>query len=341
MSRSRTTLTDVAARAGVSTATASRVLSGSRDRVSEQLVRRVTSAAAELDYVPNPHARALVRAASATVAVIVHDLADPYFSEIAHGALRVAAEDGRLVMVCATFRDPHREVAYVREMRAQRMHAVLLAGSSSAGLEMGGELARELAAYRREGGRVASMAAGHGHPAAVPDHRSGGHDAAAHLLSLGHRHTAVVAGPSRLASVTARLEGFAAAVEAGGAPPPVVMHADFTRAGGAAATREILEHRPEVTAILALNDLMAIGVVRQLEQEGRTVPEDVSVVGFDDIPQAADFHPALTTVRVPMAEIGAEAMRLALSTEPGERDDRVTVFPTELIVRLSTASPRP
>lgn len=338
MSHSRTTLTDVAARAGVSTATASRVLSGSQDRVSERLSQRVTAAAAELEYVPNPHARALVRSASATVAVIVHDLADPYFSEIAHGALRVAAEDDRLVMVCATFRDPGREVAYVREMRAQRMHAVLLAGSSSAGMEMGSELAAELAAYRREGGRVASMVPGHGHPAAVPDHVAGGRDAALHLVELGHRETAVVAGPSHLSSVAARLEGFTSTLAAAGVPPPMVVHSDFTRVGGAAAVGEILDRLPKVTAVLALNDLMAIGVIRRLGTEGRGVPGDVSVVGFDDIPPAADFHPPLTTIRVPMAEIGAEAMRLALTSQPGERDERVTVFPTELVVRGSTAT---
>lgn len=339
MSHSRTTLNDVAARAGVSTATASRVLSGSRDRVSEQLVLRVTQAAAELAYMPNPHARALVRSASATVAVIVHDLADPYFSEIAHGALRVAAEHDRLVMVCATFRDPAREVAYLRELRAQRVHAVLLAGSSSAGPEIGGDLASELAAYRREGGRVASMVPGQGHPAAVPDHVAGGRDAALHLLALGHRHTAVVAGPRHLASVIGRLDGFTSTLVGAGLPPPVVVHSDFTRAGGTSAVARILDLRPEVTAVLALNDLMAIGVIRRLTELHRQVPGDVSVVGFDDIPPAADFHPPLTTIRVPMAELGAEAMRLALTSEPGERDERVSVFSTELVVRSSTASP--
>lgn len=331
---SRSTLSDVAQRAGVSKATASRVLSGSRDRVSDRLAAQVLEAASELEYIPNPHARALARAASPSVAVIVHDVGDPYFAEIARGALRVAAEHRRLVMICTTFRDPGREVAYVSEMRAQRMHAVLVAGSSSAGLEVGGPLAAELAAYRDEGGRVALMTGGQGHPAAVPDNRAGGKQAAEHLIGLGHRQLGVVAGPDRITSVWDRLGGFREVTEEAGLAPPRVVHADFTRDGGAEAAAELLVRRPEVTALLALNDLMAAGVLRLLAERGRHVPDDVSVMGFDDIPLAADIGHGLTTIRVPMEEIGAAAMSLALTSEPGEAP--VQVFDTELVVRAST-----
>jgi LacI family transcriptional regulator len=335
--RPRTTLGDVAARADVSKATASRVLGGSRDRVSEGLAARVVAAAAELGYVPNPHAQALARAASPAVAVVVHDVDDPYFSEIARGALRVAAEEGRLVVICATFRDPRRELGYVAELRAQRLHAVLLAGSSTSGLEPGGALAEELAAYRAEGGRVAMMVAGHGHPAAVPDNRSGGRQAAQHLMSLGHRRMGVLAGPDHIIAVSDRLDGFVGATRAGGLPHPVVERADFTRAGAADAVTRLLERAPDVTALFALNDVMAVGAVRRLAQTGRPVPGRVSVVGFDDIPLAGDVDPGLTTVHVPMERIGAEAMRLALTGPEG--DDRVTTFETRLIVRESTGPP--
>jgi LacI family transcriptional regulator len=337
--RSRTTLNDVALQAGVSIATASRVLSGSRDRVRPALAIRVEEAAAELDYRPNPHARALVQASSPTVAVIVHDLSDPYFSELVRGALRVAAADDRLVMICASFRDPDREVAYVREMRTQRMHAVLIAGGSSRGLEPGAPLGAELAAYRAEGGRVAVMVAGHGHPAAVPDHRQGGAAAARHLLDLGHRRLGVITGPEQLSSVAERLAGVEEQVRSAGHPDPVVVFADFTREGGAAAVESLMSEAPETTGVLALNDLMAAGAIRRLEQLGLTVPGDVSVVGFDDIPLAADFHPSLTTVRIPLEEIGAAAMRLALSLDPGSEYAPTEVFGTELVVRQSTGPP--
>lgn len=330
MQTSRTTLSDVARRAGVSKATASRVLGGSRDRVSERLARRVAEAAAELDYVPNPHARALARAESSSVAVIVHDVGDPYFAEIARGALRVAAEHQRLVVICTSFRDPLREVAYVSEMRAQRIHALLLAGSSSAGME--GDLAAELAAYRDEGGRVALMTAGQGYPAAVPDDRMGGRQAAEHLLLRAHRHLGVVAGPAGLGAVRDRLAGFRGVVEGAGLEAPSVVYSDFTREGGEAATARLLAARPSITAVLALNDLMAVGVLRHAASVGMTVPDDLSVMGFDDIPLAADLHPGLTTIRVPMEDIGAAAMRLALSAS----DDATEVFPTELVERHTT-----
>ncbi|HVR31334.1 MAG TPA: LacI family DNA-binding transcriptional regulator [Acidimicrobiia bacterium] len=335
-SPSRTTLMDVARRAGVSTATASRVLGGSRDRVSEALAARVHAAAAELDYVANPHARALVRAESTAVAVIVHDLADAYFSEIARGALRVAAADDRLVMICDTFRDPRREVAYLNEMRAQRIHAVLVAGGSNRDPEAGDGARRALAAYRREGGRVAVMVPGEGHPAAVPDNAAGGTLAARHLIELGHRSFGVISGPSHLSSVVERLAGFDSVLLDAGLAPSVVVSSDFTRGGGADAAETLVGRSEGVTAVLALNDLMAAGTIRRLAQMGLSVPGDMSVMGFDDIPMAADFHPGLTTIRVPMEEIGAEAMRLALTSMPGVEDHRTTVFDTELVVRAST-----
>jgi len=334
MQTRRTTLADVARAAGVSKATASRVLGGSADRVSDDLRQRVLAAAADLDYVPNPHAQALAKATSPLVALIVHDVADPYFSEIARGALEAAAESDRLVMICNTFRNPDRELAYLRAMRAQRVQAVLVAGTSRSGLEIGSEFSAELDAYRAEGGHVAVMIGGRGYPAVVPDDRGGGRLVGEHLLELEHRHMGVVAGPSGVGSVHDRLAGFTGALDEADAPEPFVVHSDFTRRGGAAAVDEILAARPETTAIFAHNDLMAVGVIRRLVAAGRRVPDDVSVVGFDDMPLAEDLQPPLTTVRVPLEELGAEAMRLALN---GASADETRLFETTLVVRGSTA----
>lgn len=338
MQVSRITLSDVAHEAGVSKSTASRVLSGSRDRVSDRLAERVMAAATELDYIPNPHARALARASSPSVAVIVHDVADPYFAELARGALRVAAHHERLVMICTTLRDPDREVAYVAEMRAQRVHAVLVTGSSQTGLELGGHLATELGAYADEGGRVALMTGGLGYPAAVPDNISGGRQAGRHLVGLGHRKLGVVAGPESIVSVVDRIAGFRSVVHSADLSSTAVVHDEFTRDGGEKAAALLFEQHPDTTAVLALNDLMALGVVRYLMARGRRVPEDVSIVGFDDIPLAADLNPALTTVQVPMETLGAAAMDLALSHEPIDANE-LRIFPTELVVRGTTAPP--
>ncbi|MFO7293176.1 MAG: LacI family DNA-binding transcriptional regulator [Actinomycetes bacterium] len=334
MQTRRTTLADVARAAGVSKATASRVLGGSADRVSDELRERVLRAAADLDYVPNPHAQALARAVSPLVALIVHDVADPYFSEIARGVFHAAAESDRLVMICNTFRDPDRELAYLRTLRAQRVQAVLVAGTARSGFELGSEVAAELDLYRAEGGQVAVMVAGHGYPAAVPDDRGGGRQVGEHLLALGHRQTAVIAGPSGVGSVDERLAGFLDALVGSGAPEPVVVHSDFTRRGGADAVDEILAARPGTTAIFAHNDLMAVGAIRRLAAAGRRVPDDVSVAGFDDMPLAEDLQPPLTTVRVPLAELGAEALRMALDGAPG---DETRLFETTLVARGSTA----
>ena len=335
MQTRRSTLADVAQRAGVSKATASRVLGGSQDRVSPRLTEAVMEAAAALSYVPNPHAQALARASSPAVALIVHDIDDPYFSEIARGALGAAARHERLVMIGTTFRDPEREVAYVREMRAQQIHAILLAGSSRRGFAVGGGLAEELAAYHREGGRVAVMMAGHGYPAVIPDNLAGGRMAAEHLAGLGHERIAVIAGPREIASVSDRLAGFEKALADAGLRAPAVVCSDFTRDGGEKATAQVLEDHGDVTAILALNDLMAVGAIRHLVGSGRSVPGDISVMGYDDVPIAADLTPALTTVKVPMAEMGAAAMDLALNADPESEPDTI-VFDTSLVVREST-----
>src|SRR5690606_23095011 len=186
---------------------------------------------------------------------------------------------------------------YLREMRAQRMHAVLVTGSSTSGLEPGGRLAEELAAYRAEGGRVALMLEGHGYPAVVPDNRSGGRQAGEHLFGLGHSRVGVISGPFHIASAGERLAGFRAAAEEAGQGDVLVEHADFTRQGGAEAVDRLLDADAAITAVAALNDLMAVGAIRRLEERGRVVPDDVSVAGFDDMPLADDLRPRLTTVR--------------------------------------------
>lgn len=331
MQAQRSTLLDVARMAGVSKATASRVLSGSRDRVSDRLAEKVLEAASRLDYRPNPHAQALATAASPMAAVIVHDVGDPYFAEIARGALREASVRERLVVICDTFRDRDRELAYVRELRSQRMQAVVVAGSSIAGLD--GDLGTELAGFRAEGGRVVLMVGGHGFPAVVPDNHLGGRLAAEHLVGLGHERVGVISGPGEVTSADDRVAGFAGVLDEAGLPEPVVVAGDFSRASGEAAVETILGIDPSVTAVFSVNDLMAVGAIRRLLVRGIGVPRDISVVGFGDIPLSQDLHPALTTVRVPMADMGAVAITLALEGVDG---DDCRVLPTELVAREST-----
>ena len=333
-------LVDVARVAGVSLSTASRVLGGSRDRVTSHLRERVLAAAAELNYVPNAPARALARATTSTLGLLVHDVGDAYFAEIARGVLRVADEAKLMVMISNSYRDPERELDYIQALRAQRVQAIVLAGSGyrDANAERGAAV--ELRAFEATGGRVAVVGR-HRLPvdAVLPDNAGGGTAMGQLLIDLGHEHIGVVAGPPALTTVEDRLRGFSEALAAAGVdlPASAVVHADFTRDGGWEATARLLDAVPDVTAIFALNDAMAVGALAALHVRGIPVPGRMSLAGFDDIPLASDMSPALTTVRLPMAHMGAEAVRLTLRAR--SRRPRRQRLASEVIPRASTGPP--
>ena len=334
----RATLADVARRAGVSPATASRVLNDSSYGVTAELRTRVLAAAEELQYVANAHAQALARSSTSTVGVIVHDVSDPYFSEITRGIQRVASDAGRLVMICNTYRDRERELAYVRLLHAQRVEALVVAGAGRDEPLFGEKLAAQLRAFTRAGGRVVLIGR---HNLAgdtiLADNVGGAQAVARTLIAQGHRMIGVIGGPPLLTTTRDRLDGFCDVLrEAGLSLPPLhIVEADFTRDGGYAAAFELIARTPRITAIFALNDPMAVGTLSALRERGLRVPNDISVVGFDNIPMTCDTTPTLSTVHVPMVEMGARAMELALARDAAEW--RVEHFPTRLVLRGSTA----
>lgn len=332
-------LKDVADAAGVSIATASRSLSGAPG-VSETVAQRVREVAASLGYVANVHARSLAGGASRSVGLVVHEIGDPYFSEIASGLLRVGAREGLTVQICHTGRDPERELAELRMLIANRVGAIVIAGSGLVDPALQAPAKAELQAFRRLGGRVAVIGRHHlGVDAVLPDNVEGARSVARHLLDLGHRRVAVATGSRQLTTVADRITGVEKAFADAGldfADVPVV-EADFTRAGGRAAAEQVLAEQPGITAVLALNDDMAIGVLSALRARGISVPGQVSVTGFDDVAVAGDLAPSLTTVRLPMSEMGEQAMLLALK-EPGSRPRRRPVG-AELVVRDSSGPP--
>jgi len=333
------TLADVARRAGVSLATASRVLNGSTRIVSDQMRDRVVAAARELHYVPNAHAQALVRASTSTVGVIVHDVGDPYFAEIIRGIQRSAAEAGRLMIVCNSYRDPQRELDYVRLLQMQRVEAIILAGSGLDDRAYSRELSEQLDSFAAMGGRVAVIGRHNiTADAVVPDNAGGARALARLLLDHGHRRFGVIDGPPLLTTSRDRRDAFVQTlVEAGiRVPPGAIEPGDFTRDGGAHAALELLRRDPAITAIFALNDVMAIGALAGLRSHGVAVPGQVSLAGFDDIPIAADVTPALTTVHVPMEQLGAQALLLALAHEDALRVIHVA---TEMVLRDSVGPP--
>jgi LacI family transcriptional regulator len=334
--RSSLRLVDVAARAGVSLATASRALTG-RDGVSEQLAAHVRQVASELGYVANMHARTLAGGPTSTVGLIVHEIGDPYFSEIASGVLRLAGSQDRMVQICHSGRDPEIELRQIRMLIAHRVGVIIVAGSGYTDPAAQAGSRAELAAFQETGGRVAVIGRHHvSADAVLPDNEAGGRAVAEHLLSLGHRRIAIAAGPEGLTTVTDRLAGIASALGRLGlslADLPVVQ-TDFTGNGGRLAAEQILRDHPRTTAIIALNDAMAIGVLSALRARRVRVPEQISVAGFDDVSVAADLSPGLTTVRLPMAQMGELALELAL--KPSLSRPRRKWTGHELVVRDST-----
>ena len=336
------TLADVARLAGVSPATVSRVINDSSKRVNEDLRERVLAAVAQLHYVPNAHAQHVARPRKSAVGVIVHDVSDPYFAEITRGLQRVATEHGRLVIICNSYRDPDRELAYVELLRAQQVAAIVLAGSGYHDVAFAKALDAKLRVYERTGGRVSVIGrhehAGH---AVVPANEMGGYLLGGELYRLGHRRVGVIAGPRTLTTTTDRLAGLRRAAREHGRALPArrIAYAEFDRDSGAEAAGALLDAEPGLTAIAALNDSMAIGALAMLRSRGLSVPGDVSVVGFDDMPVARDVTPALTTVRLPLSDMGARAMALALSTADAHTEPLVEHVPAELIRRESAAPP--
>lgn len=330
-------LVDVARLAGVSIATASRTLSGSR-AVTPDLGRRVLAAADALAYTVNPHARSLAGGLTAVIGLMVYEIDDPYFAEIAGGVIAGGAEHGWSVQVSHQERTPASDLAGVRLLRGQRVGAIVIAGSGYRDAAMNTTLNAELEAYAASGGRL--VAIGHRDVdchAVVPDNTGAARAAAEHLISLGHRRIGVIAGPETLRTVLDRGRGIAEVAAGAGIIDVAWENAAFTRDGGRAATARLLARRADLTAIIALNDTMAIGALSVLRERGIPVPQAVSVTGIDDVQVAQDLAPALTTVRLPMAEMGREAAMLALRAEPGATT--VVEVGYELVVRASTAPP--
>lgn len=349
-----TTLADVAARAGVSAATVSRVLNGNYP-VAGATRDRVMRAVTELEYEVNGPARALAAATSDLVGVLVNDVADQFFGILAGAAQTEIARGGKLAVVCNTGGSPEAELTYLTLLRRQRAAGVVLTGSAVEGDGHAAAVAERLTRLAANGtwivlcGRPPLRGTGADEGSgATPvstlafDNRGGARRLTGHLTGLGHRRIGYVTGPARRTTTRHRLEGHRDALAAAGIAPDtgrLIAHGDYDRAAGHRAALELLDREPDLTAVVAANDTMALGVCAGLRQRGLRVPQDVSVAGFDDLPFSVDASPALTTVRLPLREAGARAGRLVMAQEvppPGG----VATIPATLVVRASTAPAR-
>ena len=336
-----TSITEVARLAGVSIATASRVVSEADYPVSAAARERVLEAARTLDYVPNALARGLLKQQVAVVGVIVHDITDPYFAEVVRGVEDAASPAGYLVITCSSERDLARETEVVRLLRSMRAAAAIFAGSGlddPGGSEL---LDRHLAALRAQGAAVVHLSphAG-GEPEVGVDNAAGMAAMVLALADLGHREIAYLAGPASLLVGRDRLEGYRRGLAAAGidGDERLVVRSSFTREGGADATAALLDAGVPFTAIACANDLLALGALERMSERGIDVPHRVSVAGFDDILFAAQTAPSLSTVRLPLRELGRRGFEHAARVLAGEAPGRV-LLPTRLVLRRSTAAP--
>ncbi|NEE03440.1 LacI family DNA-binding transcriptional regulator [Phytoactinopolyspora halotolerans] len=335
------TLTDVAREAGVSLATASRAINGSTRQVGEELRERVLDAARRLNYAANTQAQAVAKGQTNLVGLLVHDIADPYFSSIAAGVMRVAETHQMLVTLANTGRSPQREIEHLNSLRGQHSRVAILVGSRVADSAEMEALRHEFGMFQRTGGRVVMISQD-----VLPvdtvamENRAGARELATELVALGYRRFGILAGPSTLLTARDRMEGFQDGLAAAGieVDPGNIEHGGFTRDGGFSAMNELLARGADLDCVFAVNDVMAVGAMTACRDHGVELPAHMGMAGFDDITTLRDVSPALTTVRMPLEKAGSLALELALDATP-DQPPRVHSLAGEVVIRQSTPGP--
>ncbi|HEX8294423.1 MAG TPA: LacI family DNA-binding transcriptional regulator [Pyrinomonadaceae bacterium] len=328
---------DVAREAGVSTATVSHVINGTK-YVTDDTRKRVLDAIERCEYHPNAHARSLASGRSNMLGLLISDISNPFFPEVVKSIEAAAFEHGYNVILLNTNYDPERAADYVRRLSELKMAGVALMTS-----ELDSELFHEIT--RRQVSVVFDshdLASDHMSNICV-DYAAGIEEAVRHLVSLGHRRIAHIAGASRIPSGVIRREAFLDFMKRylPDEPAPAVYEGDFRLDGGRAAASEMLSAPEMPTGVVVANDMMALGARREFRKAGLSIPRDISLVGFDDIAFAALSEPPLTTVCSPRAEIGRRVVEalVTMIERPDQKGSELRI-PTHLITRDSTAPPR-
>jgi LacI family transcriptional regulator len=340
MPPSRTTIADVARRAGVSMMTVSRVVND-KDGVSPATRQRVRLIITELGYRPSGIARGLATQRTGTLGLVVPDVANPFFSDVVRGAEQVAYQQGFSLLLCNTEEDPQRELDVLQLLEEKRVDGIVVCSSRLAPELLRLALAHYPAAVLvnqqvmpAEGTSIVG--------AVLLDDEMGGQIAASHLIRRAHRFIGYLSGPVTSFSGQRRGRGYHSALAAAGieAQPGWTRMCRPTVEGGLQASRLLLNQHPEMTGLLCFNDLVAVGVLQTAAILGRRVPEDLAVVGYDDIHLAALVTPALTTCRVDREALGGRAatlliQRLSSSTSGNSLGWETILLKPELILRAS------
>lgn len=330
------TLKALARIAGVHPSTVARVLNDDpRQRVSDEVRERIVALAREHGYQPNRLARALRLKRSYVIGTLIPDIANPFFAVLFRGIEDILARQDFSVILANTDDQPTREQRGLDMLRGRQVDGLILATA------------------RRHDPAIQALAA-EGFPfvlvnrhtetpraaAVVPDDRNGAMAAVEHLIALGHRRIAHIAGPDEISTGHWRRMGYAVALQQHGlaVDPDLVVAGSYREAGGYAAMRTLLSLAEPPTAVFAVNDLAAAGALRALHEAGLHVPRDVSIVGFNDLPMVAQTAPRLTTLHVPLHALGVAAAEHLLAVLAGtETEPEVVALPVELVCRESTA----
>jgi LacI family transcriptional regulator, repressor for deo operon, udp, cdd, tsx, nupC, and nupG len=337
--RARPTIYDVARLAGVSPSTVSRMLNG-KGQFTPATRTAVEQAVRQLRYRPNTIARSLRTKSTQTIAFLLPYVPDPFFVSLIGGIQQHALKHDYSILLCVTEGDPEREEHYLHLLQAKQVDGALIDGPVLP--------ATRIARFVEDGFPIVCVDRDvdlSSVPLVQVDNRLGARLATEHLIALGHRRIAHVSGSElqRFRHSRERLAGYREALAGAGvgADPRLVAAGDYTEEGGRRATRAVLDAGVEFSAVFAANDLSAIGAMSALAGQGRRVPDDVSVVGFDDVHISAFINPPLTTVHQPAAEIAQRATELLIALIHGrEVAERRHVLEPRLVVRASTAAPR-
>lgn len=341
------TVTDVAAEAGVSVATVSRALAGNYP-VAADTRARVMRAVEQLGYIPNAHARALLGSQTKLVGIVINDVADPFFGYIARGVEREAAAQGRICLITASeggYDHRGREIELVDLLREQRAEVIILVGGASDDPDYRKKMAKRAVAMHEAGSRLVLCgrpSLGNGVPTRNVgyDNAGGAYAITDHLINQGHRRILFIGGPTGLSTTTSRLDGFHRALTGRGITPDPELEriGNFGYPFGYQTMRSVLQEKLDFTAIFGANDLVSAGIHDALEEAGVAIPGDVSLVGYDDLPVAQSLRPRLTTVNVPLEELGREAVRAGLAgDDPFRPLAGDIVVGTHVVIRDSVA----
>jgi LacI family transcriptional regulator len=323
---------DVADRAGVSPTTVSHVINETRF-VSQELRERVHRAMRQLDYKPNAIAQSLRRRKTHQIGVIVPDIAYPFLAEITRGIEDKAFQMGYNAILCASHGDVDREGACFDLVRTKQVDGLILvgAGEASARFRWLIEQGTPLVLCNRESRDIDVGTI-------VADNAGAGYQATQHLSALGHWRIACIAGPQELWTSRERVEGYKRALDEGDVlfDEELVVHGDFRSRGGFDAMNALLDLDKPATAVFACNDLMAMGAICAASKRKLRIPEDIGIIGCDDIDLAAFTNPSLTTVALPKHEMGSAAVEMLVARmEDEERPAEKRILPVELVIRDS------